>query len=128
MKECKSCNEVFPLDNFYSNKKMKDGYLNRCKPCERESRREQQQEYWLQKRYGLSPAEYKAMFESQDWKCSICTEPLTDAVVDHCHDTGNTRALLCQGCNKALGFFKDNPELMERGAQYVREHRTKAEG
>lgn len=57
----------------------------------------------------------------QDIKeCVICgnEEPL---VVDHDHKTGKVRGMLCNHCNRGLGHFRDDPELMEFAAQYVRE-------
>jgi hypothetical protein len=60
--------------------------------------------------------------------CEICDAPFGDAkdqngpCVDHCHRTGKVRGVICQGCNKALGFIKDRPETAERMAAYLRGH------
>ena len=53
-------------------------------------------------------------------ECVICgsDEPL---VVDHDHKTGKVRGMLCNHCNRGLGHFRDDPELLEFAAQYVRE-------
>ena len=42
--------------------------------------------------------------------------------VDHCHVKGSVRKLLCKSCNNGLGLFKDNPELLEKAADYLRNH------
>lgn len=53
--------------------------------------------------------------------CAICgeTKPLTQ---DHSHDTGLTRDLLCQSCNKGLGFLQDSPERLRSAAEYLQQH------
>jgi hypothetical protein len=64
--------------------------------------------------YGISSADYDALARV----CVICG---TDAglCVDHSHQTGRIRGLLCGPCNKGLGFFRDNPSLLYRAADYV---------
>jgi hypothetical protein len=42
--------------------------------------------------------------------------------VDHCHDTGKVRRLLCHNCNRALGLFKDNSDILRKAADYVEEY------
>jgi hypothetical protein len=53
--------------------------------------------------------------------CAICgeTKPLTQ---DHCHDTGLTRDLLCQSCNKGLGFFRDRADMLATARDYLAQH------
>lgn len=63
--------------------------------------------------------------EHQNFQCSICRTALSggkDTCWDHDHKTGNFRAWLCQACNKGLGFFKDNPEVLRKAAQYIELH------
>lgn len=69
--------------------------------------------------HGLTSREARAFKEGK--ACELCgaTE---DLAVDYCHTRGKIRGVLCQPCNKGLGFFRDNPELMERAAEYVRRH------
>lgn len=82
----------------------------------------------LQKLYGITLAEYDLMFESQDGKCAICNLPesemsksgyLKPLAVDHCHTTNKIRSLLCSQCNKAIGAFKDSPDLCIKAAEYL---------
>src|ERR1017187_6553442 len=71
--------------------------------------------------YGLEPEEYNAMFAAQNGLCAICkTKPI--AGVDHDHETGKARGLLCVLGNFGLGQFKDNPALMRAAAVYIEEH------
>jgi hypothetical protein len=87
----------------------------------------------LKKMYGITLAEYQMMYETQQGVCAICAQPETavDAKgavrfmpVDHCHQTNKIRALLCSACNKALGGFKDDPEILRRAAEYIEKHRS----
>lgn len=70
--------------------------------------------------FGIRRADYFNLCEKQDWRCAICQViPAKGLVVDHCHKTGKFRALLCDPCNRGLGFFRDNVEVLQRAAQYV---------
>ena len=83
---------------------------------------------YYQRVYGITEAEYEAMKKAQKNKCMICfsegfaignnghTEKL---VVDHDHETGQVRHLLCHNCNRALGLLQDSVELVESAASYL---------
>lgn len=69
------------------------------------------------------------MFEDQNHECAICHTHVSDVphksfgnplVVDHSHDTGEVRGLLCPTCNSGLGHFKDDPELLTEAANYLK--------
>lgn len=85
----------------------------------------------LKRAYGLTVEQYEAMLASQNGVCALCCEaPKSDGVraasrlhVDHDHETGRVRALLCNHCNRGIGAFRDDPELMQRASLYVRKHR-----
>lgn len=88
----------------------KDRYA-RCRPETRERH--------LIRKYGISQAGYDALLQQQNGRCAIClTTPDTQANsvfhVDHCHETGAVRGLLCRGCNHLLGAIKDDPEALRR--------------
>jgi hypothetical protein len=70
------------------------------------------------RQYGITPDEYDALFEKQHGACAICRSN-TDLVIDHNHQTGVVRGLLCASCNKALGFFIDDPDVALRAASYL---------
>lgn len=76
-------------------------------------------EYLRQLRYGLTPEQYKQMYDNQKGLCKIssCGRPIK--FVDHNHETNEVRALLCKGCNSALGMFRDRPDLMREAAEYI---------
>jgi hypothetical protein len=81
-------------------------------------------------RYKLSKEEFYQLYYKQDGRCAISGEPISiekvqgirQAVVDHCHKTGKIRGLLCQNCNRALGKFKDSPDLLRKAAEYIEKH------
>lgn len=73
--------------------------------------------------YGLSAEAYYAMRMTQEESCAICKSYLSEdnrqTHVDHCHETGRIRGLLCADCNVGLGRFKDSPEALRRAARYI---------
>ncbi|AKJ14215.1 hypothetical protein ABB07_30440 [Streptomyces incarnatus] len=72
----------------------------------------------MRRKYGLTKAERDALIASQGGVCCICLAA-PPAHVDHCHETGRVRGVLCFSCNAALGQFKDQPEVIRRAAAYV---------
>lgn len=73
------------------------------------------------RRYGVDEATYARMLETQDHRCFVCRE-LVALNVDHDHETGKVRDLLCTPCNLALGYVNDDPSLLRRLASYVESH------
>lgn len=65
---------------------------------------------------GLTIEELDALYKKQNNKCFICGEP-NPTDLDHDHKTGKIRFLLCKHCNRGLGAFKDNPELLRKAAK-----------
>lgn len=116
-KNCKTCGSVFtptnPCQLYCSSAcKGKNAYYKR--------------------NYGIDDTTLEQMKKDQDYKCYLChgegflmnkERHCEKLVVDHDHTTGKVRKLLCHNCNRALGLFKDNPELMRKAASYVEEHR-----
>lgn len=76
--------------------------------------------------YGLSKEEYLQKLAEQDYRCEICgthQDQLTyKLAVDHKHDTGKIRDLLCAPCNMALGLLKENISTMTNMIAYLRKH------
>jgi hypothetical protein len=74
-------------------------------------------------RYGLLPKVFDDLLEKQGGKCGICAANITWPKVPHvhhCHKTEKVRGLLCTRCNRAIGMFGDDPNLLQRAADYTR--------
>lgn len=76
---------------------------------------------WYRTNYGIGLAQYEAMLADQGGRCAACQEvPPSDAKkasqrmlnVDHDHETGEVRGLLCSRCNRILGFAEDRPAVL----------------
>lgn len=81
-------------------------------------------ELHMKRNYGLNFADYEARLSEQNGVCAICkSEPPKHHKkrlnIDHCHTTGRVRGLLCDACNRALGLFKDSPDLMHKAISYL---------
>lgn len=127
-KICKTCKVEKPLTDFYKDKSFKSGYRANCKICKdvstyawRAANKEKYNENMrsmrannkdmfknidLKRTYGITLEDYNRMLTEQDNKCKICGKTNTSTkrtlAVDHCHETGQIRGLLCYGCNRAL--------------------------
>lgn len=94
----------------------------------REAKQDQIRDREFRKKYGIGLAEYKEMLAAQDGVCASCRRPETKVQfgtvrmlsVDHDHDTGKVRGLLCGNCNAGIGYFgNDEPELLRAAADYL---------
>ncbi len=123
MKTCNECKLKKSKEEFYTNNSLHDKLTGRCKQCINDKYRQQviknpeavrlkQKEKDLKGRYNLSLLEYESMLTTQEGKCGICRKE-TKLVVDHCHNTGKVRMLLCVGCNNKLGIIEN--EIMFNG-------------
>ena len=101
---------------------------------------EKNKEYRLRTQYGISYARYCEMLADQGGVCAICRRPesrrskrkvgveISPLVVDHNHQTGAVRALLCHRCNAAVGFLEECPDRMRAMAAYVEAHKRDEDG
>jgi hypothetical protein len=145
MKTCTSCGETKPLDAFSPHPRCEEGRFPTCKACRaargradyalnreailealrnrRANRRDELVDYErkrsLRRKYGMSPEEYEARVAVQSGCCAICGTAVDRLSVDHCHETGGLRGLLCKMCNVGLGLFRDNPDRLRNAAAYL---------
>ena len=75
--------------------------------------------------YGIGVEDYNQKKIEQDHRCMICNTQFLDSeyrllYVDHDHNTGKVRDLLCRKCNAGLGHFNDNPELLQTALDYLK--------
>ncbi|EJJ2366500.1 endonuclease VII domain-containing protein [Salmonella enterica] len=83
----------------------------------------------LKQRYGITLDDYQELSKEQNHVCAICGNAETATFnnkpralcVDHCHQSGSVRGLLCNFCNAMLGHARDNPEILIKGADYLNE-------
>ena len=76
----------------------------------------------LKRRYGLTVEEYTKQVNEQQGCCAICRKHTPRLCVDHSHETGENRGLLCHRCNVGLGQFKDNISLLANAIAYLDEY------
>jgi hypothetical protein len=146
---CSKCNKSLPRDSFCKNtrRKSRGGASDICRACDK--LREQGlctecgvnpkvfksslckgcgTNYRRLRAYGILKLDYDNILANQNGVCAICGTDHPGGRgntfhVDHDHDTGKVRALLCSKCNNGIGQFNDNPELLEAAAAYLRAHR-----
>jgi len=82
--------------------------------------------YLYASKYGITVEDYAAMSDRQGGQCAVCstTEPGGRGRfhVDHCHESGTVRGLLCTRCNTGLGQFGDDVETLQNAINYLRLH------
>lgn len=89
---------------------------------------------WLRRKFRITLEEFLAIKAAQGGVCAVCKNPerrkivgneVAELCVDHCHDTGEIRGLLCSTCNSGIGHLGDTEEALERALEYLRAHRRK---
>jgi hypothetical protein len=140
-KACTKCGEDKELTEFSPHSTCKYGVQSICKECKAEIERKRKldpesrmalRDRNLKRRYGISLDEYDAMFDEQNGKCAICNteEPggkYKHFAVDHCHETGKVRGLLCGNCNTGIGLLGDNINNFSAAILYLERNRQEAE-
>ncbi|QBP05826.1 hypothetical protein [Synechococcus phage S-B28] len=144
LKTCSKCKEDKSKDYFYKDKRVTDGLSARCKACVKEvaatsyfknkkiiSKKnkssyspQQEREKKLLRTYGISLEVYDHMLSEQGYVCKICgsNDPKHNSnnfVVDHCHETGVVRGLLCSECNLMLGKARDSVTILQNAINYL---------
>lgn len=118
-KLCSNCKQSKPLSDFNTDKTKKSGLTTHCKLCRKKFRRKGD----LYRKYGISPRQYDKLFEKQGECCAICgkhqSKLKTTLNVDHNHETGKIRGLLCVACNRLLGYAQDNQDILREAIQYL---------
>lgn len=104
-----------------ANAKKQRLWRNRLRERDPEEYRRRLRRYRVKHHYGLSEEELHELYAKQDGRCAICKRPEGEKAlcVDHDHDTGEVRGLLCNSCNAMLGYAGDNTEILRRAIYYV---------
>lgn len=128
---CGKCNRKLVADDDTR-------FKSRCRTCKRMALPERkrrattaQRDYNLRTRYGVTLEQFYFLLDTQEYSCAICGIELIDEisykghngkpVVDHCHDSGNVRGILCNGCNLIIGHAKDDIDRLKRAIVYLEE-------
>lgn len=130
MKHCSKCLNELPLDQFYCRGGDRPGQYDAwCKPCKAAQNRERMWHRTIAQ-YGVDAEWYERTLAEQGGGCAICGE--TEAYkrggrtrrlpVDHDHETGQARAILCDACNHAIGHVRENPDIAIGVAMYLIQH------
>lgn len=126
MRTCKECGEEKELSAFPQNRP--GSFRNTCKSCYADKSRKWREDnpdymwaYNLWRNYQVTVGDYMKMWEQQGYRCCICEYDYDkeDLCVDHDHETGLVRGLLCSNCNIGLGMFEDNPQILRAAADYL---------
>lgn len=151
-KFCPQCSQNLPLSEYSKSSSTQHGYQSFCKACmyrrhklwcarpgnkekmaarlrkERAKDPERFRDYDLRSRMKLKPGTYQEMYARQNGKCAICERPNGGQRgkyrfhVDHCHDSGTIRGLLCHNCNVGIGNLKHSEKLMLKAVEYLRRY------
>lgn len=102
---------------------------NNCVACSQKSM-EKRKDYlkWLRikKLYGITEEDFLQMLQDQSELCEICKKKLTDknTHIDHCHQSGMVRALLCSKCNQGIGLFDEEASNLLKAVEYLRKYKN----
>lgn len=114
-KRCAKCGTTKPLAEYHRQPSGPMGRHSYCKPCANEAQRtsrvrhvtpERKAAYQIATRYKLKPEDVARMMADQGGVCGICAKPMAKVCIDHCHETGQVRGLLCHGCNIKLSAIE----------------------
>ena len=140
MKTCTVCKKELPLTDYHKSSVSKDSFSYRCKSCDKKARmkyREENSEKFymnarkraLKFKYGITLEEYEKVLAEQKGLCACCgvdknatggSREYWNFAVDHCHETGEIRGLLCNACNRGIGLLGDTAENLQRAVDYLR--------
>jgi Recombination endonuclease VII len=124
-KECKSARQRVRWERWRDKKEEAGTFrddLNQYQQAYRE-RTGYARDWELRNRYGITLQEWLAMVNAVDGKCEICGDAEEVLCVDHCHETGQIRGVLCRRCNRAIGQLGDSLEAVRKAVAYL--ERTK---
>lgn len=147
MKKCSRCQEVKSLEDFHNASNTKDGKTSRCKACNVEYQREwaiknpeRAKARWKKyaaearsagkdraRKHRLATMEYLELVSRAN--CEICGRSFTEAIshIDHNHETGQVRGLLCTNCNTGIGNLRDDPILLQKAIDYLAKYASLAQ-
>lgn len=141
-RKCRDCGIIKPITEYYrTTYKKKECYHTNCKSCYIKRNQERydpikQRDNNLKRLYGkqFGIDEYNKLLQEQDFRCAICGTDDTKGrksgrgggvdvfYVDHDHKTGKVRGLLCNICNRTMGYVGENSSVLEEMIKYLQKH------
>lgn len=130
---CACCKEQKPDTEFANSSSKKNGKQSYCRPCATAARRKSpykrnvsvERKAQMKYKYGLTLEAFEELWEAQDGACAICKKKLQTnnrgVSIDHNHETGFVRGLLCNPCNTGLGLLRDSISLLNSAVSYLEE-------
>lgn len=125
MPVCTRCGNEKAAQEFVKRSRSKTGLHTHCKDCFLEVNRLSIEKHHgtdrnrhLKIRYGIEEHEVDELVRSQGNKCAICLAPHPEHV-DHDHQTGRVRGVLCFNCNRGLGYIGDSIKGLFHAADYL---------
>jgi hypothetical protein len=116
--------KLSPEKNKVACKKYYYGHLEQQRERSRIKGKKSGVSYHLMQRYGVDLEEKNSILQGQDNRCKICgtTDPGSRGwAIDHNHETGKIRGVLCFRCNGGIGLLRDNANLVYSAACYLRD-------
>ena len=129
-KTCRECGVEKSIEDFYVRRDT-GRRRNDCKACGIARMRglastqgpEENRAKYLRATFGLTQSDYEAMLTVQDGVCAICRRPGEQSYkglhIDHDHESGRVRGLLCHRCNMALGLLGDSVTVLAEAIAYL---------
>jgi len=130
---CCACKKLKPLDQFHKTNDRKSGVKSSCKECRKQeykTHKGQRRNRRMERLYDMTSEIFALILASQDNACAICKNKKSNVKrdwfsVDHCHETGIVRGLLCNSCNIMLGNAKDDVVILANAIKYLEKSNDK---
>ncbi len=146
-KRCPKCKQSKPLSEFCKDRHTKDRKRCYCKGCDkkynlthkverdkyakgyykRTGNKHISRERYLKSKFNMTLGQYDEIFKKQNGVCTICGGINADGrrlYVDHNHETGKVRGLLCSKCNTLIGFADDGIIILQSAINYLKSYKT----
>lgn len=132
---CNKCGKSLELNDTnyrkYKNINAKIYFRRECRECGRKYHKEwliktnwkdtpiNKRNSRLKTKYGITQQDYENMYEKQQGCCYICGDKRDKLVIDHNHETGKVRKLLCSSCNNVVGLCKEDISILLKTIEYL---------
>ena len=122
--ECKECDNRYSREYSKKNQPHKWKHVRAYHKRYREEHKSEIRNKYYKRVFGITEDEFRAMVKRQKNSCAVCKEPIDmedkySFNIDHCHDTGKVRGILCSKCNRGIGFFNNSEQRLLSAARYL---------